>query len=114
MGPRHFWSAPGQSSWAGPLLYLCVYNIDDELLRKISKFVDDETLCHAAWRERNRLLIPQDLKKLIECPEAGQMLFIVPKCIVTRMGGYNSNFNYTVAVADLAAVNQRRDLDVLI
>jgi hypothetical protein len=104
-----------QGSVLGPVLFLIYVNdMDAGLLCKVSKFADDTKLCHAALREQDRLAIQHDLEKLIEWSEVWQMPFNVAKCTVMHMGCHNANFNYTMAGDNLAAVNQQKDLGILI
>ena len=99
----------------GPVLFLIYVNdMDAGLLCKVSKFADDTKLCHAAWREHDRLAIKRVLEKLTEWSEAWQMPFNVAKCTVMHMGCHNFNFNYKMAGSDLATVDQQRDLGILI
>ena len=46
-----------QGSVLGPVLFLIYVNdMDAGFLSKVFKFADDTKLCHAAWREQDRLV----------------------------------------------------------
>ena len=87
-----------QGSVLGPLLFLIYINdLDNGIVRKISKFADDKKLCHCSRHGEEVLELQEDLNRLVDRANTWQMNFNIGKCAVMHIGHNNIQHNYTVA-----------------
>ena len=81
----------------GPLLFLIYINdLDNGIVRKISKFADDTKLCHSSRNPEEVLELQEDLNRLVDCANTWQMNFNIDKCAVRHIGHNNIQHNYTM------------------
>ena len=84
----------------GRLLFVLFINdihVDDGILSKISKFVDDTKLCRAVGSDHEADILREDLRRMFRCLQDWQVLFILEKCSVMHMGKRNQEL-YEIGV----------------
>ena len=103
-----------QGSVLGPLLFLVYINdLDIGISSKVSKFADDTKIACAVQGEKDNYRI-RDLDRLIAWADRWQMEFNSDKCQVMHLGKDNTNFNYEMEGCWLEAVEEGKDLGVVI
>ena len=104
-----------QGSVLGPLLFLVYINdLDIGISSKVSKFADDTKIACAVQGEKDNYRIQRDLDRLIAWADRWQMEFNSKKCQVMHLGKDNTNFNYEMEGCWLEAVEEGKDLGVVI
>ena len=76
-----------QGSVLGPLLFvICIDDIDDNIINKLSKFADDTKLVGNVTTDDQVAGMRQDLKELYRWSEDWLMMFNTEKCKVIHYG----------------------------
>ena len=104
-----------QGSVLGPILFLVYINdLDSSLVSSVQKFADDTKLFGVVDDETHRIMLQQDLHRLCHWSEMWQMPFNASKCTVLHLGCHNNVFDYFMNNHKLDAVNEEKDLGILI
>jgi len=83
-----------QRSELGPLLFvLFIYDTDDRILSKNSKFADDIKLCRAVGYEEEADILWKDLRRMFSWSQDWQMLFELERCSVILMEKRNQELS---------------------
>ena len=79
----------------GQLLFIIYINdIDDCVVGKILKYVDDTKIYHTVYSDEDVNTLQSDLTNLVELSKEWQMLFNAEKCKVMHMGYDNKKAEY--------------------
>ena len=104
-----------QGSVLGPLLFLVYINdLDIGVGSKISKFADDTKIASTVQDAQDNFKIQRDLDRLVAWADKWQMEFNSQKCKVMHIGKHNRNFSYEMEGCWLEAVEEERDLGVVV
>jgi len=104
-----------QGSVLGPILFLVYINdLDSSLVSSVQKFADDTKLFGVVDDETHWRMLQKDLQRLCHRSEMWQMPFNASKCTVLHLGCHNNVFDYFMNIHKLDAVNQEKDLGILI
>ena len=104
-----------QGSVLGPQLFnIYINNLDTNIVRRISKFVDDTKLCHSDRNPDDITELQEYINKLIEWVNQGQMNYNVDKRTVMHIGHNNMQGNYNMSNQQLPTTDQQRDLRIII
>lgn len=104
-----------QGSVLGPLLFLIYINdLDVGISSKISKFADDTKIASTVQGAQDNYRIQRDLNRLIAWADRWQMEFNAKKCQVMHLGRDNRNFSYEMEGCWLEAVEEEKDLGVVV
>jgi len=104
-----------QGSVLGPVLFLIYVNDIDEGIRStMYKFADDTKLVKEISSQNDVKELEEDLVKLENWSDKWQMTFNSSKCKVMHMGRNNPSSEYSIQGEAMAAVDQERDLGVII
>jgi len=99
----------------GPILFLVYINdLDSSLVSSVQKFADDTKLFGVVDDETHWRMLQKDLQRLCHRSEMWQMPFNASKCTVLHLGCHNNVFDYFMNIHKLDAVNQEKDLGILI
>ena len=107
------WSATGLYTRAAPFL-IFINDLDEEIVSKLLKFADDTKVAGAVWNESDVRKLQADLNRLYQWSVDWQMLFNVDKCKTIHFGFNNRKASYIMGNKVLEAVEEERDLGVLI
>src|SRR6218665_3236690 len=99
----------------GPLLFVIYINdIDEGIVSKISKFVDDTKLCARVNNEEDANALRGDLDKLHKWSKDWNMPFNMDKCAVMHVGRRNCRFEYEMDNRRIRQTEEEKDLGVVI
>jgi ribonucleases P/MRP protein subunit RPP40 len=112
---RPVMSGVPQGSVLGPVLFLVfIDDIDDGVTNSILKFADDTKLFGVVNDLRQHDELQQDLQRLVDWSARWLMEFNAAKCTVIHVGRNNERFEYVMGTQTLTAVEEERDLGVVI
>ena len=80
----------------------------------MSKFLDDNKLCHRARNRDDIKELQEDINELVEWANKWQMSFNVDKCSVMHIGYNNMQSNYNMSNQQLPTTDQQRNLGIII
>ena len=95
-------------------MLIYINDLDNNIVRKISKFADHAKRCHKARHPDDIIELQEDINKLEDWVNKWQMKFNVGKCAVMYIGHDNLNDNYTMSNQQLPTSEQQRDLGIII
>ncbi len=84
------------------------------ILSKLSKFADDTKLAGVVDSLEQSQELQRDLTRLVDWAQKWDMQFNIDKCKVMHIGTKNSGVEYTMDGKTLQAVNQDRDLGIIV
>jgi len=104
-----------QGSILGPILFLIyISDLDNRITNCILKFADDTKIFSAVNTAENCAKLQEDLTTLLQWSREWQMLLNVGKCKVMHAGRNNVLHEYQMEGETLEAVQQERDLEIII
>ena len=105
-----------QGSVLGQLQFLIyIYDLDINIVSKMSKFADDTKLCTCRARNPDDIMeLQEDINKLVEWAKKWQISFMVGKCSVMHIEHNNMHSNYNMPNQQLPTIDQQRGLGIII
>ena len=104
-----------QGSVLGPVLFTVFINdIDEGIVSNIVKFADDTKIFSCVENPGGVKFLQEDLSTLFQWSVDWQMMFNVDKCKVLHVGRNNSLCDYYMDGKVLEAIEEEKDLGVII
>ena len=104
-----------QGSVLGPILFVIFINdLPDEVLCTAKIFADDAKLFRGIRSPEDRMLLQDDLNRLVEWSQRWQMGFNESKCKVLHLGSSNPGYEYSMKNTSLESITDEKDLGVTI
>ena len=77
-------------------IYIYIYDVDTNIVSKMSVFADDTKLCHRARNPDDIMEQQENINKLAEWANKWQMSLNVDNCSVMHIGHNNMQSNYNI------------------
>ena len=103
-----------QGSVMGPILFLIINDIEEDVMSKVLKFSDDTKIYRSVSTMEDVQELQKDLRRLYQWSLEWQMLFNVEKCKCLHFGVNNRNHQYTLGDQGIENVTAEKDLGVIV